>query len=71
MDYIVKNHKDIFKANDLIIVPDWGVENLGLTHLVDALLEAGDLLAEGLQHGFERGLAGGGEGTGIDGLSHS
>ena len=27
LDYIVKNHKDIFKNNDLIIVPDWGVED--------------------------------------------
>ena len=27
LDYIVKNHKDIFKNSDLIIVPDWGVED--------------------------------------------
>ena len=27
LDYIVKNYTDLFKENDLIIVPDWGVED--------------------------------------------
>lgn len=27
LDYILKNHKDIFKSNDLMIVPDWGAED--------------------------------------------
>ncbi len=27
LDYILKNHNDIFKHDDLIIVPDWGVED--------------------------------------------
>jgi len=27
LDYIVKNHKDIFKTSDLMIVPDWGVDD--------------------------------------------
>ena len=27
LDYIIRRHKDLFKDNDLIIVPDWGVED--------------------------------------------
>lgn len=27
LDYILKNHKDMFNSNDLIIVPDWGVDD--------------------------------------------
>jgi succinyl-diaminopimelate desuccinylase len=27
LDYIVNNHRDIFKASDLMIVPDWGVDD--------------------------------------------
>ncbi len=27
LDYILKNHRDLFKDNDLMIVPDWGVED--------------------------------------------
>ncbi|MGD9159323.1 MAG: M20 family metallo-hydrolase [Desulfobacteraceae bacterium] len=27
LDYIIKNHKDLFKASDLMIVPDWGADD--------------------------------------------
>ena len=35
LDYIVKNHRDIFKDNDLIIVPDWGAEDGSMIEIAE------------------------------------
>ena len=35
LDYILKNHRDLFKDNDLIIVPDWGVEDGSMIEIAE------------------------------------
>ncbi len=49
LDYIVKNHKGIFKESDLIIVPDWGVEDGSMIEVAEKSMLWLKFTVKGLQ----------------------
>lgn len=49
LDYILKNHGDIFKKEDLIIVPDWGVEDGSMIEVAEKSMLWIKFTVKGLQ----------------------
>ena len=49
LEYIVKNHKDIFKKDDLVIVPDWGVEDGSMIEIAEKSMLWLKLTVKGMQ----------------------